>query len=54
MQAHGISPQDVNAAIGAQNLILPAGTEKIGDYEYNIKLNASPQTVEEMNDFPVK
>ena len=30
MQAHGVSAQDVNNAIGAQNLILPAGTEKIG------------------------
>jgi CzcA family heavy metal efflux pump len=54
MQAHGVSAQDVNNAIGAQNLILPAGTEKIGPYEYNIKLNASPTSIEEMNDFPVK
>ena len=54
MQAHGISAQDVNAAIGAQNLILPAGTEKIGNFEYSVKLNASPQTIEEMNTLPVK
>ncbi len=54
LQALGLSAQDVNAAIGAQNLILPAGTEKIGAYEYNVKLNASPTAVDDMNDFPVK
>ena len=54
MQAHGVSPNDVNAAIGNQNLILPAGTEKIGDYEYSVKLNGSPATVEELNNLPVK
>ncbi len=54
LQALGLSAQDVSAAIGAQNLILPAGTEKIGTYEYNIKLNASPAAVADMNDFPIK
>jgi|HubBroStandDraft_1064217.scaffolds.fasta_scaffold00037_69 CzcA family heavy metal efflux pump len=54
MQAKGVSAQDVSNAIGAQNLILPAGTEKIGLYEYNVKLNSSPQTVAELNDLPVK
>ena len=54
LQALGLSAQDVNNAIGNQNLILPAGTEKIGPYEYNIKLNASPTVVEELNDLPVK
>ncbi len=54
MQAHGISAQDVSNAIGAQNLILPAGTEKIGEYEYTVKLNASPTVVDELNNLPVK
>jgi CzcA family heavy metal efflux pump len=54
MQARGVSAQDVNNAIGNQNLVLPAGTEKIGSYEYNIKLNASPSVVGELNDMPVK
>ncbi len=54
MQAKGVSAQDVGNAIGAQNLILPAGTQKIGVYEYNVKLNASPKTIEELNDLPVK
>jgi CzcA family heavy metal efflux pump len=54
MQAHNISAQDVSNAIGAQNLILPAGTEKIDSYEYSIKLNASPTAVEALNDLPIK
>jgi multidrug efflux pump subunit AcrB len=54
MQAKGVSPQDVNAAIGDQNLILPAGTEKIGQYEYNVRLNASPNVLDELNDLPIK
>lgn len=54
MQTYGVSAQEINAAIGAQNLILPAGTQKIGSYEYIIKLNGSPETVEELNDLPIK
>jgi len=54
MQANGISAQDVNNAIGLQNLILPAGTEKIGDYEYTIKLNGSPTAADMLNDLPIK
>ena len=54
LQALGLSAQDVNTAIGNQNLIVPTGTEKIGEFEYNIKLNASPQVVDELNDVPIK
>jgi multidrug efflux pump subunit AcrB len=42
------------SAISAQNLILPAGTEKIGTKEYFVKLNASPTEIEAMNDLPIK
>jgi multidrug efflux pump subunit AcrB len=54
LQAKGLSPNDVVTAIGNQNLILPAGTVKIGTKEDDVDLNASPQTVEEMNDLPIK
>jgi len=54
MQTYGVSPVDVSAAIGAQNLILPAGTEKIGPYEYFVKLNGSPADVEALNDLPIR
>jgi multidrug efflux pump subunit AcrB len=43
----------VTNAIAAQNLILPAGTQKIGDLEYYIGVNASPTKVAEMNDLPI-
>ncbi|GAB2546948.1 efflux RND transporter permease subunit [Rhodanobacter koreensis] len=52
--AHGLSPSDVVAAIGAQNLILPAGTEKVGDIEYSVRLNGSPQQISELNDAPIR
>jgi CzcA family heavy metal efflux pump len=54
LRALGISAQDVNNAISAQNLILPSGTEKIGAYEYNIQLNGSPDAVKDLNDLPIK
>jgi len=54
LQAKGLSPEDVVTAIGNQNLILPAGTVKIGSKENDVDLNASPQTVDEMNDLPIK
>ncbi len=54
MQAQGLSPNDIVNAVSAQNLILPAGTSKIGQFEYDVDLNASPKTVQELNDLPVK
>ena len=54
MQSKGVSPADVTNAIGQQNLIIPAGTSKIGQFEYDVDLNSSPSTVEAFNDFPVK
>ena len=54
LRANGLSGNDVVAAIGAQNLILPAGTQKIGPLEYFIKLNASPTKIEELNDLPIR
>jgi len=54
LRARGLAASDVVNAISQQNLILPAGTEKIDTREYFIKLNASPLKVEELNDLPVK
>src|ERR1051326_863660 len=50
----GISPADVSNAVNAQNLILPAGSTKIGNQEYQVRLNSSPETVAALNDLPVK
>ena len=55
LQAKGLSPLDVVNAIGAQNLILPTGTSKIGSKEYAVDIqNGAPQTIAELNMVPVK
>jgi multidrug efflux pump subunit AcrB len=54
LYAWGISPSDVSAVIGAQNLILPAGTTKIGTQEYPVVLNSSPLKAEDLNNLPIK
>ena len=52
--AWGISPSDVSTAINAQVITLPAGTTKIGAQEYQVRLNSSTETVEALNDMPIK
>ena len=54
MQSKGLSPLDVVNALGAQNLILPSGTSKIGQFEYDVETNGSPRTTAELNDLPIK
>jgi CzcA family heavy metal efflux pump len=54
IQSKGLAPQDVLNAVQQQNLILPSGTAKIGQFEYDVRLNASPRTVPELNELPVK
>src|ERR1700757_3856348 len=54
LQAKGLSPVDIVNAVNAQNLILPTGTAKLGTLEYNVEMNGAPQTVQELNDLPVK
>src|SRR5438309_5079070 len=40
--ARGLSPSDVSTAITNQNLIIPAGSAKLGATEYNVKIHSSP------------
>src|SRR6266852_434308 len=54
LQSKGLSPVEIVNAVNAQNLILPTGTAKFGTLEYNVEMNGSPQTVQELNDLPVK
>ena len=54
LQAYGLTPADIVNAVSAQNLILPAGTAKIGPTEYTVEMNGTPQTIAELNDLPVK
>jgi multidrug efflux pump subunit AcrB len=54
LRSRGLSPQDVTNAILAQNLILPSGTEKMGTFEYNVKLNGSPKELDDLNNLPIR
>jgi multidrug efflux pump subunit AcrB len=54
MQARGLSGADVANALAAQNLITPVGSQKIGGFEYAIKLNNSPLVMSELGDMPIK
>src|SRR5438876_3238319 len=54
LYAKGLSPSDVSAAVNAENVILPAGSAKLGTREYNVRLNSSPDIVGQLNDMPIK
>ena len=54
LQAHGLSGQDVALALATQNLILPAGTQKIGKFEYTMQLNNSPTDIGGLANLPIK
>jgi multidrug efflux pump subunit AcrB len=52
--AKGLSPQDVVNAVLAQNVILPAGSARMGHTDYDVMINGSPGTTEDFNAIPVK
>jgi multidrug efflux pump subunit AcrB len=54
IQAKGMTSADVINAISSQNLVLPSGTAKLNDTEYNISLNSSPSTLAGLNNIPVR
>jgi multidrug efflux pump subunit AcrB len=54
MQARGVSPQDVVAAVANNNVILPAGQARIGGTLYDVLMNSSPATIPEFNAMPLK
>jgi multidrug efflux pump subunit AcrB len=54
LQSKQLSPFDVVQAINNQNLLLPSGTAKIGQFEYDVDMNYSPKRIAEINEFPVK
>ncbi len=53
LAAKGVSPNDVVQALQASNVIVPAGTARIGQREYNVALNSSPPSVEQFNQLPL-
>src|SRR5216683_1993989 len=54
LYSRGLSPQDVTNAILTQNVILPAGTAKIGTREYDVAINSSPEILNDLNNIPVR
>src|SRR5438132_401491 len=54
LYARGLSPQDVANAILTQNVILPAGTTKIGTREYDVATNSSPEVLNDLNKIPIR
>jgi multidrug efflux pump subunit AcrB len=52
--AKGLTPLDVANAVNAQNLTLPSGTAKIGDKQYTVRTNATPFSVDDLNNIPIK
>ncbi len=54
LQSFGLSASDVVNAVGAQNIILPAGDVKIGSIDYEVETNSAPLTIAELNDLPIK
>ncbi|HSY22183.1 MAG TPA: efflux RND transporter permease subunit [Polyangiaceae bacterium] len=53
-QASGISPQDIVQAVLDQNVILPAGTARFGNTDYDVLINGSPPSADEFNRLPIK
>ena len=54
MTAKGVSPNDVVNALQSSNILVPAGTARIGSTEYNVLMNSSPPTVDQFNQMPLR
>ncbi|MDB5330375.1 MAG: AcrB/AcrD/AcrF family multidrug efflux protein, partial [Phycisphaerales bacterium] len=53
LYSKGLSPQDVTSAVLAQNVILSAGTVKMGPIEYDVAMNSSPEVLGDLNKIPL-
>jgi CzcA family heavy metal efflux pump len=54
MQAKGIAPGDLLNAVAQQNVVMPSGTIKIAQDEYDVRTNGTPRTVEDLSNIPLK
>jgi multidrug efflux pump subunit AcrB len=54
LYAKQLSPVDISNALATQNLILPAGDVKIGEMDYQVRLNSSPRVLADLNKLPIK
>lgn len=54
LREYALSPHEVNLAVASQNLTLPTGSAKVGEREYRVGLNSSPEAIAALNDLPVR
>ncbi|CEF56316.1 efflux RND transporter permease subunit [Acetobacter ghanensis] len=54
LQAHHLSAMDVQNALRKQNIVLPAGDQKIDRTDWMVQTNATPRSMKELGDIPVK
>jgi multidrug efflux pump subunit AcrB len=54
LMARGLTPLDVVNAVNAQNLTVPSGQVKIANTQYTVRTNATPGSIAELNDIPIK
>ena len=54
LYANGLSAYDVGNALDATNVVIPSGTAKMGNYEYNVDMNMSVPKVADFNKLPIK
>ncbi|MBX3155801.1 MAG: efflux RND transporter permease subunit [Deltaproteobacteria bacterium] len=54
LASYGLSARDIQVALAAQNVVLPSGTAKIGVNEYPIVVSATPETLEELSQIPLR
>jgi multidrug efflux pump subunit AcrB len=52
--ANGLSAQDVSNALAQQDIVLPAGDQKIGAIDFLVETNASPVNVASFNSLPIR
>ncbi|GBQ63973.1 multidrug efflux pump acriflavin resistance protein AcrB/AcrD/AcrF [Ameyamaea chiangmaiensis NBRC 103196] len=54
LQAHHLSTMDVQNVLDSQNIVRPAGDQKIGPTDWMVQTNSQPRTMEELNNIPIK
>jgi len=54
LYANGLSPVDIGNALSTTNVVIPSGTARMGNYEYDVDLNMNPTRVSDFNRLPVK
>ncbi len=54
MQSKGIAPGDLLNAVAQQGAVMPSGTIKMGQAEYDVRTNVAPRTVDELANIPLR